>query len=235
MVLFLFSGVLRPLHAEQKAAAHPPLHPAHEAQPHPLFHQLQGDGAQVGEHDTSGNVSSVAPNKQTDIFFPSLVQTFAPGAALWRSSGRRVLLQTLPWWAEKDAERVWTRQNSTVSRKKRSCSWKWRHETSKKKKICPLLSKMKLPVLYLNLILLLFIMNCCFMSHSEQRIGLTFRPKGWSAPTQQPGASTLLGWRAWWTMMHHSTSGRTFTGRGKPLYCQVGLCDLSILNWNWIY
>lgn len=54
VVLFLFSGVLRPLHTEQKAAAHPPLHPAHEAQPHPLFHQLQGDGAQVGEDYTSG-------------------------------------------------------------------------------------------------------------------------------------------------------------------------------------
>lgn len=56
---------------------------------------------------------------QTDIFFvPSLIQTFAPGAALWRNSGCWVFLKTLPWWAEKDAKRIWTRENSTVSRKK---------------------------------------------------------------------------------------------------------------------
>lgn len=42
----------------------------------------------------------------------------------------------------------------------RSCSWKWCLETSKKNKNSPLLSEMKLPVLYLNLILLWFLMNC---------------------------------------------------------------------------
>lgn len=97
------------------------------------------------------------------IFFsPSLVQTFAPGAAFWRSSGRRVLLQTLPWWAEKDAERVWTRQNSTVSRKEKDPapeSDALKH-LKKKQKNSPLLSEMKWPVLYLNLILLWFLMNC---------------------------------------------------------------------------
>lgn len=88
VVLYLFLGVLCSLHTEQKATAHPSLHPANEAEPHPLFHQLQGDGAQVGENNTSGNflqLHHLLSNYK--IFVPSLVQTFAPGAALWRNSG----------------------------------------------------------------------------------------------------------------------------------------------------
>lgn len=51
--LYVFLGILHPLHTEQKASPHHPLHPAHEAQPHPLFHQLQRDCTQVREHRDS--------------------------------------------------------------------------------------------------------------------------------------------------------------------------------------